>query len=754
MRKTDRLSTPATLAWAGRCLCLLSVWAGWGIARAADGPAFPSASQPDISQFDFLDDPYSTHLTGVKWTAAVHRDYPASQSDSGPAATIRSATGELAPGPAEVFAQKNVTQPNQRPAPPAILPSGFDDLAVRGGWWYVHLHGSETKVGQYQDLAPSPFWNVDLLKSNGESTLDLQVSGLDNETSQTSLYLFTPSYEANLRYERFIHRLVHDPLLNMPRPGSGAEIIAEDVDAGDDYAVRIQDIRTDVSGQLAENVKYDLDVWFRRKKGERQALGTHHGMAFAGFPCRVCHILSQTQEIDWVSTRIEPAIEGRFGLLTARYSRPMRFFGQNDSVVTRSYGSFHPYNNYTTDSPYAVVPDTVAQTDRLKLRADLPSETIIYSQLYRGSTDNLHRDTQRGYYGFDIRLTNAYFRRLTLSSFARYNRQLNEFPPYLVPPEDPAVFAPTAIVPPYNLRHPIDYLRTAAGADAVWHPLRSGKWADQLSLNAGVEIGAIGRSYADYQIENPPGFASQDHTSYTTYSAGTSMRWHPRVDNRLWFKHRNTAYPLYGLSSYFDVTNTNRPTSEDIVGFDTTWLAADNLMATASVSFENRSHHSSVAEFVEDNYPMTFTFWYAPRPSWSLSGGYGFLSNWIDQDVYLPGNSPEIEPLVRQQWNYGGRGQTMSLGGSYAWTKQVTLSGSVQQVWGSDATDPTEPWPDLPSYFDVQINTRRYMCGLDWSAHSNISAYLRYVYEDFDDVTSPYNTGRAQMILAGLTGTR
>ena len=59
---------------------------------------------------------------------------------------------------------------------------------------------------------------------------------------------------------------------------------------------------------------------------------------------------------------------------------------------------------------------------------------------------------------------------------------------------------------------------------------------------------------------------------------------------------------------------------------------------------------------------MTFTFWYAPRPAWSISGGYGFYSNWIDQDIYFPSDTPDVEPLDRQQWNYGGRGQILSLG--------------------------------------------------------------------------------------------
>ena len=477
-------------------------------------------------------------------------------------------------------------------------------------------------------------------------------------------------------------------------------------------------------------------------------------MPRSGYPCRVCHVVSQPQEIDWVSTRVEPAIEARIGPVTAEYSRPMRFFGQHDSVVTRSYGSLHPYNDYAVDYPYAVVPETVWQTDRLKLRTELPQRTYVFAQLFQGTTENLQRDTHRDSYGFDVRASNSYFSRMTLSGFVRYNRQLNQFPPYLVTPEDITLFVPTAIVPPYGLRHPIDYLRISTGADAVWRPFRTGGLADQLAFNAGTELGTIGRSYADYQVENPPGFVTQDYTSYVSYSVATSMRWHPRFDNRVRYRHRNTSHPLFGLDSYFDVTNTNLPTSEDMVSLDTTWLAADNFMATASVSLENRHNHSSVADYVEDNYPLIFTFWYAPRSAWSISGGYGFLSNWIDQDMYFPGDTPEVEPLDRQQWDYGGRGHVLSFGASYACTERLTFSGSLQEVWATDVFEPLALWPDLPSYSDVQVSTRRYACGIDWTARAHLSAYLRYIYEHYDDVSAPYNSGRAHMVLAGLTGTR
>ncbi len=424
-------------------------------------------------------------------------------------------------------------------------------------------------------------------------------------------------------------------------------------------------------------------------------------------------------------------------------------------MVTRSYGAVHPYENFAVDDPYAVVPENVSQTDRLKLRGELPLQTRIYSQLHHGDTRNLQRDTRRRFYGFDVRLSNSYFSRMTLDGFVRYNRQLNQLPPFLVPPEDIArVSVPTAIIPPYGLRHPVDYLRTSTGMNANWRPFYTSGLADQLTFNAGAELGVIDRSYAEYQVQNPPGFRSQARTAFATYFAGTTMRWHPRFDTRLRYEHRNASNPLFGVTTYLGLTSTNQPSCQDIVRLDTTWLAADNLMATTSVSLENRQNHTSVADFVEDDFPMTFTFWYAPQPAWSISGGYGFYSNWIDQEIYFPSDTPDAQPFDRRQWNYGGRGQILSLGANYAHTKRLTFSGGLQWVWAFDAFDPLLPWPDLPGYSEVRVNTRRYVSGVDWWGSERLSAYLRYIYEDYDDASAPYYSGSAHMLLAGLTGTR
>ena len=133
--------------------------------------------------------------------------------------------------------------------------------------------------------------------------------------------------------------------------------------------------------------------------------------------------------------------------------------------------------------------------------------------------------------------------------------------------------------------------------NAKLRPFRTSGLANRLTVNVGAEFGAIERSYSDYQVQNPPGFLDQDRTSFATYFAGTSMRWHPRFDTRLRYEHRNASNPLYGVNDYSGLTNTNQPTCEDVVRLDATWLAADNLMATANVALENRQNHTGVANF-------------------------------------------------------------------------------------------------------------------------------------------------------------
>ena len=629
-------------------------------------------------------------------------------------------------------------------------------LALRYGWWVVATDGELAKVGEYQDLDSGPFADVDALFSDGVRSVDLFATSTDAEGTQAHFDYFGPHLQADIDFQQFLHRLDHDPLDNMGVLESGEEIVREDLNAGEDYAIRVEELKTSFKGKLTKNIKMRVNFRVLHKQGQRQANAVQH--CFGGVPQQGplpdnnCHVLSQRQRIDWTTVRLEPVIEADFGPIRAEYSRPMRFFSQSDQVVVRDFGLHNP-----TDRPYAFVPENFTQVDRLKLGADLGANSRFYGRLQYGDTQNRFRRTHRTFYGFDLRLTNQTFDRVTLTGYATLNEQRNQNVPFLLPEEEAALAVPTSLVPPYGIRRPIDYFRRSVGADATWRPFQEGHSLRGLSLTLGTEQGVLERDHAQYVIQdlaNPPGpVVDQQRTVYTLVNASTSLRWSPTLDTFVRYKVRATEDPLFAVNRYYGYTNTSLPQQENLAEVGGTWTPATNFLTTVSVGFQNRQHHSDIANFEEDDYPMTFTLWYAPTPKWSLSAGYGFYSNWIDQDITFPSDTPDVSVGDTRRFSYGGRGRVLSVGGSHAWTRQLTLSGGVQLVWARDAMNPLEPWPDLAGYSDVIVNRARVTGGVDWHPRDRIAAYFRYIWEDYDDQSATYNSGTAHMLLTGLTAT-
>ena len=58
------------------------------------------------------------------------------------------------------------------------------------GAWGVHATGSPAKVGEYQSLDSSPFWNADVIASDGQRTLDFVATGSDDEDQQGNLHFY------------------------------------------------------------------------------------------------------------------------------------------------------------------------------------------------------------------------------------------------------------------------------------------------------------------------------------------------------------------------------------------------------------------------------------------------------------------------------------------------------------------------------------------------------------------------------------
>jgi hypothetical protein len=102
-------------------------------------------------------------------------------------------------------------------------------------------------------------------------------------------------------------------------------------------------------------------------------------------------------------------------------------------------------------------------------------------------------------------------------------------------------------------------------------------------------------------------------------------------------------------------------------------------------------------------------------------------------------------------WNYGARSQVVNVGTTYAWTDCLSLSGGFEFVRGRNAFDSPALWPDLPQYSDVTVETTRWTAGIDYGPGDAFKYYFRYQFFDFEDKSEDFNSGTANMFLAGMT---
>jgi hypothetical protein len=484
---------------------------------------------------------------------------------------------------------------------PVLLdePERFAACDLRFGWWGTWTSGSQAKTGEYQNWSPSPFYDADVLTSDGTKTLDLDVNGTDQDTNRAKVYYYQPGFSARADYNRFIHQENYDSFNNMGTPtltpaDSRNLIISQQLGSNLDYAMRVQQISTSFKGTLADGLKVRLDVWGQEKDGTRQvdAVGMCYTQPISaaslppghpalpaytqtGFVGQRCHVLSMPQQIDWQTTEVKPVIEMRLGESTViEYSRPMRQFNANDSQTDRYYDHTFPLSNTNGTAPFgpavspypfAVVPNSDTQMDQLKISSQIDEDNRFYSYLMIGQTLDEDIDMRRFFNDMDFRWTNTAVENVNLTGFATVYNENEETPsaanvgqttynyeanPTLTPPASANNLSNEMI-------HPLDYHKVTSGMKGVWRPWGGGFGLGGLSITAGYEYCDLQRDYALYPYDShgntsttvPSGVLDEQKTITNSFQVGPDVRWSTQFDTYLHYKFQTADQPLIGLNA-------------------------------------------------------------------------------------------------------------------------------------------------------------------------------------------------------------
>lgn len=661
--------------------------------------------------------------------------------------------------------------------PPVYQANG----ALRFGYWAIANNGSLQKTGEYQDLHSHPFWDVDTIMSDGCRTWDIVLSGLDQEANDARIHYYGPEGKAKIDFQRFIHRLDHDPIQGfdlapgqVPPATPAANVIADDLNVGEDYAIRIEELDSKFQGKITKDINWKMNVWSMRKFGERQQNATAHcfnvvAPAAAGATGNTCHVLSQRQSIDWTTVEVQPGIEAKIDAVTVEYTHTLRTFGQDDQMIDRQYSRFNfnlpaASGQLGPEYTYGLVPESTTNIDRLKIGAQITDENQLYANLYYGDTTNEFRELDRYYNGYDLRLTNTAIDDTRITGYASRYEENTSFPPvYLTgaPYSSPNTYDQDSVV------HDIDYTRTRAGIKSSWQPYgdrgpRCTNYGlfEGTTLASGYEYYLLERDYATYDTALGP-FTQLD-TITNQVEFGPSTRWSRSFETFTRYRVKFIQDPLVGVREYNGRFNTNQPEQMHITDVGYTWSPTTNFMTTSQVSIVNSWNDSQYADFTENNYPMSFTAWWAPTCRLSFTGGYAYSSNWIDQDITLGFTTPDVAPppVVTEttRWAYAGQNHLISFSAHYAWTDNVQLLGGYEYDRGTNTfVVPASPagadWSLLPSFADVIVETQRLTAGIDYQPMARTNLYFRYVFFDYNDISDNLYSGTSHMFLGGATRT-
>jgi hypothetical protein len=476
-----------------------------------------------------------------------------------------------------------------------------------------------------------------------------------------------------------------------PQAQRGHVMFAEDVNPGQDYALRVQQLGADFKGNLSSNVRWRLNVWGLQKQGDRQANATQHCLPQHRKPPKkrnihggtlpygvnTCHVVSKSQNVDWLTMEVEPGIEVQLGAWSIEYSRTMRSFQQDDQLATRDWSQATPYGFGTgaENGAYAYVPENYTEIDRIKLHGDLGWYTDLYALGYVGNTHNKFRDSDRKFYGADVRVTNSAFDALTATAYGkarvqnnsedstslnvRYPDQRNLWHEWAhlqnspagptgtdVPPQ--SIYIATMYPPALNVLRDdydslVDRFYSAAGFTSRWRPFHNNcGMASRWAVVSGYEYSRLNRDNADYGLERQNVVFTQPDTVTNMFFTGIEQDWTKQFNTYVRYRWIDNDYPLVGVREWMEqfagvnpAINSNLPEHIDRIETGATYTPYTNLMFSASIWLQNSYNTTDYVRFDEDSYPIVLTAWYAPtdRSTWTI--GYANLTNWINQDITL-----------------------------------------------------------------------------------------------------------------------
>ena len=549
---------------------------------------------------------------------------------------------------------------------------------VTPGYHFIGHNDEMTKVGEYESLSSGAQGEVNAHADIGLFNADAHAFYYDKDEKEWSAFLdFGRVFQLDYSYDSFLHRLQHDYLYkDEPRfpkniPGNGVNngllalnafwrtdpdglhlggaqmMTADDLDVGRDYQIMRSHQWADFKMRLPffPYITPEVRLSEVNKRGWRQA-------TFMSGKCTPCHVIGVGRRVNEHTKDVEAGFTAKYGIVTASYFHTWRHFDNEAGTPKWTFDKVYAppeeqdmfasrllYNGER--GPYAEVPDVRKDTDKVKVRVDLPYYSTLYGSYVSSDVENNYTNKDYGIDAYAGRFTTTLLNNaLTVSLKGRYYSIDNDdvYVDVGAMSNDTTISSPSTgygMSPSYfNYTRKSDLNRdvTELGIDFRY------KLAKHYTLRGGYEYQRINRDHKKWKDYDNPDlkdeeFLDDEDTTINRVKLSLLGRPFRTVNFRLTYKyeHQDDEFenhngiclehrdlPKPGGVPYYEVFRnqyrrkdaSNVPQDTHDVKLVTTWTPSGRYSTTLNLQYKYQDNDDS--DWEGETYLAGINFWLSP----------------------------------------------------------------------------------------------------------------------------------------------
>ncbi|MDO8834682.1 MAG: GSU2204 family CXXCH-containing (seleno)protein [Vicinamibacterales bacterium] len=310
--------------------------------------------------------------------------------------------------------------------------------------------------------------------------------------------------KANVSFDRFLHRLDHDPLDYLDAGIGNFVVRATDHNPGDAYESVNGFWKADIELAATEHIRFFASHSMQMADGMRQTMTMSH--------CANCHVDSYSRKLDQTTQTLAAGARFNAGGFSADYTFENRTFEEKSATLTHTYDNArHPvsladmflnrvqYDDGNGPLPFDLIPKQTKRTNSLRAAYAFPGAGAISAGLTQSTSENDTGGFGADFLGVNGRLMFPLGKKAHVKAFfRRYEIETDRVFVDVVEPVAPA--GPSAgltYAQLYPAMLPLDYTTEPTGSrtpmemalELAYRPTK------RSSINLGYEFESIEREF-------------------------------------------------------------------------------------------------------------------------------------------------------------------------------------------------------------------------------------------------------------------